>query len=61
MIRSAGVSDRYWRYPEGSKMPGREQVWWAMAHALEDLVREQSLLRESAAWQEELLEDLFRT
>jgi len=36
----------------------REQAQWAMAHALEDLVREQVLLRESAEWQEELLEEL---
>src|SRR5882724_11488799 len=40
------------------KSSGREQAWWAMAHMLEDLVREQALLQESAEWQEELLEEL---
>src|SRR5882724_5478523 len=40
------------------KSSGREQAWWAMAHTLEDLVREQGLLRESAEQQEEILEDL---
>ena len=33
------------------KSSGREQVWWAMAHALEDLVGEQAWLWESAEWQ----------
>jgi len=40
------------------KMSGREQAWWVMAHVLEDLVGEQARLRESAEWQEELLEEL---
>src|SRR5882724_13054368 len=40
------------------KLSRREQAWWAMAHALEDLVREQVLLQESAEWQEGLLEEL---
>jgi len=40
------------------KMSGREQAWWAMAHALEDLVREQGWIRESTERQEELLEEL---
>jgi len=43
---------------EDSEVSRREQAWWAMAHVLEDLVREQVLLRESAERQEELLEDL---
>src|SRR5882724_6560354 len=40
------------------KSSGREQVRWAMAHMLEDLVREQVLLWESAEQQEELLEEM---
>ena len=40
------------------KSSGREQAWWAMAHALEDLVREQGRIRESTERQEELLEEL---
>ena len=43
---------------KASKTPGREQAQWGMAHTLEDLVWEQSLLWESAVQQEELLEDL---
>src|SRR5882724_9669145 len=39
-------------------MSGREQVRWAMAHALEDLVGEQVGLWESEEQQEELLEEL---
>src|SRR5882724_12595513 len=35
-----------------------EQAWWAMAHALEDLMGEQAQLWESAEQQEELLEEL---
>jgi len=55
---SAGVGDNTRGIRKASKTPGREQAQWAMAHALEDLVWEQSLLQESAARQEELLEDL---
>src|SRR5882724_9429519 len=40
------------------KSSGREQAWWAMAHALEDLVWEQGRIRESTEQQEELLEEL---
>src|SRR5882724_10903455 len=40
------------------KSSGREQAWWAMAHALEGLVREQGWIRESMEHQEELLEEL---
>src|SRR5882724_13499464 len=40
------------------KLSGREQAQWAMAHALEDLVGGKARLRESAEWQEELLEEL---
>src|SRR5882724_2168420 len=40
------------------KSSGREQARWAMAHALEDLVREQGWIRESTERQEELLEEL---
>ena len=45
-----------WKTP---KMSGREQAWWAVAHALVDLVGEQVWLQESAEWQEELLEELM--
>src|SRR5882724_1015907 len=40
------------------KSSGREQVRWAMAHALEDLVWEQGWIQESTEHQEELLEEL---
>src|SRR5882724_11888146 len=40
------------------KSSGREQARWAMVHALEDLVREQGRIQESAERQEELLEEL---
>ena len=39
-------------------MSGREQVWWAMAHMLQDLVGDQARLQESTEWQKELLEEL---
>ena len=40
------------------KSSGGEQAWWAIAHVLEDLVGEQVWLRESAEWQEALLEEM---
>ena len=40
------------------KLSGREQVQWAMAHALEDLVQEQGRIQVSTERQEELLEEL---
>src|SRR5882724_8236621 len=40
------------------KSSGREQARWAMAHTLEDLVREQGRIWESMERQEELLEEL---
>src|SRR5882724_4008707 len=40
------------------KSSGREQAQLAMAHTLEDLVREQALLRESVEQQETLMEEL---
>src|SRR5882724_2583526 len=40
------------------KSSRREQAWWAMAHMLEDLVREQGRIQESTERQEELLEEL---
>src|SRR5882724_4470306 len=40
------------------KLSRREQARWAMAHVLEDLVREQGRIRESTERQEELLEEL---
>src|SRR5882724_7523717 len=44
-----------WRTPKSS---GRDQVRWAIAHMLEDLVMEQAQLWESAEWQEALMEEL---
>src|SRR5882724_13192065 len=41
------------------KLTRREQAWWAMDHVLEDLVGEQAWLRESAEWQEALMEELM--
>ena len=40
------------------KSSGREQVWWAIAHVLEDLVGEQARLWKSVEWQETLLEEM---
>src|SRR5882724_13059280 len=40
------------------KSSGREQAQWEMAHALEDLVRDQVLLRESVERQETLMDEL---
>jgi len=45
------------RYPEGLENARREQVWWAMAHALRPGAGA-VVATGSAAWQEELLEDL---
>ena len=55
ILEMASETAEVWKTP---KLSRREQAQWAMAHALEDLVREQVLLRESAEWQEELLEEL---
>jgi len=40
------------------KSSGREKVWWAIAHALEDLVGEQAQLQESTERQEALMEEM---
>ena len=40
------------------KSSRREQVWWAIAHTLEDLVGEKAQLWESAEQQEELMEEM---
>jgi len=40
------------------KLSRREQVWWAIAHALEDLIKEQVQLRESVERQEVLMEEM---
>ena len=40
------------------KLSGMEQVWWVIAHTLEDLVREKLWLQESAEQQETLLEEM---
>jgi len=55
VLETASDTAEVWKTPKTS---GREQVWWQMAHALEDLVGEQVRLQESAEWQEELLEEL---
>ena len=55
VLETASDTAEVWKMPKTS---GREQVWWAVAHVLEDLVGEQVWLRESAEWQEELLEEL---
>ena len=43
-LETASDTAEVWKTPKTS---GREQAWWAMAHALEDLVREQGWIRES--------------
>ena len=55
VLETASDTVEVWKTP---KMSGREQAWWAIAHALEDLVGEQAQLQESAEWQEGLLEEL---
>src|SRR5882724_9109124 len=40
------------------KSSGREQAWWEIAHALEDLVGEQARLWESVERQEALMEEM---
>ena len=41
------------------KSSGREQAWWVIAHALENLVGEQVQLQESTEWKETLLEEMM--
>src|SRR5882724_4425781 len=55
ILEMASETTEVWKTPKSS---GREQVRWAMAHVLEDLVREQVLLWESAEQQETLMEEL---
>ena len=55
ILETASETAEVRKTPKSSR---REQARWAIAHALEDLAREQGLLRESAERKEELLEDL---
>src|SRR5882724_8244211 len=55
LVETASETTEVWKTPKSS---GREQAWWAMAQALEDLVQEQGRIWASTERQEELLEEL---
>jgi len=55
VLETASDTVEVWKTPKSS---GREQAWWVIAHALEDLVGEKAWLRESTEWQEALLEEM---
>ena len=53
ILETVSETTEVWKTPKSS---GREQAWWAMVHALENLVWEQGQIQESTEQQEELLE-----
>src|SRR5882724_11900709 len=55
ILEMASETVEVWKTP---KLSRREQVRWAIAHMLEDLVGEQVQLRESVEWQEALMEEM---
>ena len=55
ILEMASETAEVWKTLKSSR---REQVRWAIAHALEDLIGEQAWLQESTEWQETLLEEM---
>src|SRR5882724_9800246 len=55
ILETASETVEVWKTPKLSRM---EQVQWAIAHMLEDLVGEQAWLRESTERQEALMEEM---